>query len=91
MKDDQYSLRLPRDLLRAVVRQGKDRGIPTAQVVREALSQYLSQLGREASPRLATGRTGRRERPLGTEAGRITISPDFDAPLPESMLREFEQ
>ncbi|MFN2399978.1 MAG: hypothetical protein ABR543_15270 [Gemmatimonadaceae bacterium] len=91
MKDDQYSLRLPRELLRAVVRRGKDRGIPTAQVVREALSQYLAQLGREASPRLVTTRAGRRERPLGTEAGRITISADFDAPLPEEMLREFEQ
>jgi prevent-host-death family protein len=26
----------------------------------------------------------------GTAQGRVTISPEFDAPLPESVLREFE-
>jgi len=27
----------------------------------------------------------------GTAKGKITIAPDFDAPLPESILAEFEQ
>jgi len=35
-----------------------------------------------------------RERPNrrvpGTAQGRVTIAPEFDAPLPESVLREFE-
>ena len=31
-----------------------------------------------------------RERVLGTLAGRLRIPDDFDAPLPEEILREFE-
>jgi len=35
-----------------------------------------------------------RERPArrvpGTAKGKVTIAPDFDAPLPEAILREFE-
>ncbi|MBC7220205.1 type II toxin-antitoxin system Phd/YefM family antitoxin [Candidatus Bipolaricaulota bacterium] len=27
----------------------------------------------------------------GTARGKITIAPDFEAPLPESVLREFEE
>jgi antitoxin (DNA-binding transcriptional repressor) of toxin-antitoxin stability system len=30
-------------------------------------------------------------RPLGLAAGSFTIPDDFDAPLPEEILREFEQ
>lgn len=30
------------------------------------------------------------DRPLGTETGRLLIADDFDAPLPESELRQFE-
>lgn len=32
-----------------------------------------------------------RERTPGRGAGRITISPDFDAPLPDELLRKFEE
>jgi len=31
------------------------------------------------------------ERPLGTEAGRVFIADDFDAPLPPELLDSFEQ
>ena len=30
------------------------------------------------------------ERPLGTEKGRVFISDDFDAPLPDDVLDDFE-
>lgn len=30
-------------------------------------------------------------RPFGLAAGRFTVPDDFDAPLPEEILREFEQ
>lgn len=32
-----------------------------------------------------------RQRKLGSAAGRIYIAPDFDAPLPEEVLAEFEK
>lgn len=32
-----------------------------------------------------------RPRVPGTAAGKITIAPDFDAPLPDDILAEFEQ
>ncbi|MGH7700039.1 MAG: type II toxin-antitoxin system Phd/YefM family antitoxin [Gemmatimonadales bacterium] len=32
-----------------------------------------------------------RERPLGFEKGRVVIPEDFDAPLPEDVLRTFEE
>ncbi len=31
-----------------------------------------------------------RRREFGTEAGRLVVSDDFDAPLPEELLRAFE-
>jgi antitoxin (DNA-binding transcriptional repressor) of toxin-antitoxin stability system len=31
------------------------------------------------------------QRELGTERGRIEIAPDFDAPLPDDVLADFEQ
>ena len=31
-----------------------------------------------------------RHRVLGTAAGKITVAPDFDAPLPDSIILEFE-
>lgn len=34
--------------------------------------------------------TGQKKRRLGLLAGRITIPPDFDAPLPEQVLDAFE-
>jgi len=30
------------------------------------------------------------ERPLGTEKGRVIVADDFDAPLPEDVLKAFE-
>lgn len=30
-------------------------------------------------------------RPLGADAGKIQIAPDFDEPLPEKTLRDFER
>lgn len=30
-------------------------------------------------------------RPLGIDAGRVRIAPDFDSPLPEEILRDFEK
>lgn len=32
-----------------------------------------------------------RQRKLGSAAGKIYIAPDFDAPLPEEVLAEFEK
>jgi antitoxin (DNA-binding transcriptional repressor) of toxin-antitoxin stability system len=29
-------------------------------------------------------------RPFGLDAGRFTVPPDFDGPLPDDILREFE-
>lgn len=34
--------------------------------------------------------TGPGKRVLGQDAGRVYIAPDFDAPLPDDMLRDFE-
>ncbi len=31
------------------------------------------------------------ERPLGTEKGRVFVADDFDAPLPEKLLKAFEE
>lgn len=30
-------------------------------------------------------------RPLGQDAGRVRVAPDFDAPLPAKILRDFER
>jgi prevent-host-death family protein len=32
-----------------------------------------------------------KERPLGTEKGRVFIAADFDAPLPKGLLKAFEE
>lgn len=39
---DQTSFRLPRDLLRALNRAARERGVPKSQLVREALQAYLT-------------------------------------------------
>ena len=31
------------------------------------------------------------DRRLGQDAGRVTIAPDFDAPLPDEVLEDFER
>jgi predicted DNA-binding protein len=42
MKDDQITLRLPRELTRAIARRARQSGVPRSQVVREAIVQYLA-------------------------------------------------
>jgi hypothetical protein len=42
MKDDQLTLRLPRELSRALDRRARERGVPKSQLVREALQAYLA-------------------------------------------------
>ena len=32
-----------------------------------------------------------KERPLGTEKGRVFVADDFDAPLPKDLLKAFEE
>jgi prevent-host-death family protein len=41
--------------------------------------------------RLVPARRPAGERPLGFEKGRVFIPDDFDAPLPEDVLRTFEE
>jgi predicted DNA-binding protein len=41
MKEDQLTLRLPRDLARLLARRARERGLPKSQVVREAIQAYL--------------------------------------------------
>jgi prevent-host-death family protein len=31
------------------------------------------------------------DRPLGLDAGSVRVAPDFDAPLPEELIAEFER
>jgi Arc/MetJ-type ribon-helix-helix transcriptional regulator len=42
MRDEQLTLRLPRELLRDIDRRARALCVPKAQVVREALSAYLA-------------------------------------------------
>ena len=42
MKEDQLTLRLPRELARALAQQARERGVPKSQLVREALQAYLA-------------------------------------------------
>ena len=41
MHDDQVTLRIPRELARALRQQAKERGVPSSHIVREALQAYL--------------------------------------------------
>ena len=47
MKDDQVTLRLPRELARLLSRRAKERGVPKSQMVREAIQAYLADGGLE--------------------------------------------
>lgn len=89
MKDDQYSFRLPRQVVGMLEEAAKLRGVPKAQLVREALVEFLERPA-VAEPWPAGVRPAGRLRSLGSEAGGIRISDDFDAPLPEDVLRDFE-
>ena len=42
MKDDHLTLRIPRDLARALDRWARERGVPKSQLAREAVARYLS-------------------------------------------------
>jgi len=42
MKDDHLTLRLPKDLARALARWARDRGLPKSHVVREAVAYYVA-------------------------------------------------
>ena len=90
MKDEQYSFRLPHAVVVLLDQEARHRGIPKAQLVREALVEFLARPAGSPAGRLPAGALQGRTRSLGTEAGRITMTADFDAPLPEEILREFE-
>lgn len=49
MKEDQLTLRLPRDLARLLARRARERGLPKSQVVREAIRAYLVEQRQEPS------------------------------------------
>ena len=42
MKDTHLTLRLPRELARALAQWARDHGLPKSQVAREAVARYLS-------------------------------------------------
>ena len=42
MKEDQLTLRLPKDLARLLARRARERRLPKSQVVREAIQAYLA-------------------------------------------------
>jgi hypothetical protein len=46
--DAQLTLRLPRDLARALARQARARGVPRSQLVREAVAKYVTEPERES-------------------------------------------
>lgn len=50
-------------------------------------------IGRAGTPvaRLVPMRTGRGPRVPGSARGQMAMAPDFDAPLPEDVLAEFER
>src|SRR5688572_15100617 len=41
MHDDQVTLRIPRELAQQLRKQARERGVPSSQIVREALQSYL--------------------------------------------------
>ena len=50
MKADHLTLRLPRELARALSRWARERGIPKSQLVREAVARYLAPADGGAEP-----------------------------------------
>jgi hypothetical protein len=82
MKDEHLTLRLPRDLARALSRWARERGIPKSQVVREAVAQYFTPNAAEpvASPvtgAMLAGKWAALPRLTSTEAGEFAA--DLDA------------
>ena len=41
--------------------------------------------------RLVAVQAGSTDRPLGIDVGNVRVAPDFDAPLPEDLLADFER
>ncbi len=55
MKDEHLTLRLPRDLARALSRWAREHGVPKSQAVREAVTRYCLPATRDpATPETAT-------------------------------------
>jgi hypothetical protein len=50
MKDDHLTLRLPRELARALARWARERGVSKSQLAREAVVRYLSLTSSSAPP-----------------------------------------
>jgi hypothetical protein len=50
MKDDHLTLRIPRDLARALARLARERAVPKSQIAREAVVRYLAPGGATAPP-----------------------------------------
>ena len=78
MKDDHLTLRLPRDLARALARWARERGVPKSRVVREAVARYLVPASASpVTPPLVTGaelaeRWARLPRLTPEEAGELS-------------------
>jgi hypothetical protein len=56
MKDSHLTLRLPRDLARALSRWAREHGVPKSQVAREAVVLYLAPTPSEPDARRLTAR-----------------------------------
>jgi prevent-host-death family protein len=48
----------------------------------------IAKAGRPVARLVPVGKPGRR--PLGGDAGRVIVSDDFDAPLPDEVMADFE-
>jgi hypothetical protein len=56
MKDAHLTLRLPRDLARALARWARERRLPKSQVAREAVARYLAPPASDERTRRVTAR-----------------------------------
>ena len=56
MKDAHLTLRLPRDLARALARWARERRLPKSQVAREAVARYLAPPASDERTRQVTAR-----------------------------------
>jgi predicted transcriptional regulator len=77
--DSQITLRLPRDLARALARRAKERRVPKSQIVREAVAQYLA----PAEPHLTREERWERVKHL---VGSVEL--DMDAVMADPIARQ---
>ncbi len=77
--DSQITLRLPRDLARALARRAKERRVPKSQLVREAVAQYLA----PAEPQLTREERWERVKHL---VGSVEL--DMDAVMADPIARQ---